>query len=135
MTAIGTPSTSPRTSTPACPTAVETGQPGISAVRDLDPILERVGETAETATEHDSDPRLDTRLLPDACDRLVQHGETVPPSCRQGALAPFRSAYARRTMRTASSGSSVTVTSPKSSSEIVPRGRSSARSHASISSQ
>ena len=77
MTAIGTPSSDPEHERRRRgPTAVETGQPGISEYGISTRVLELVREPAEPAAEHDADARLERRRLADARDRGVEaHAE------------------------------------------------------------
>src|SRR5687768_17359124 len=104
------------------------GPAGDFAVRDLDRVLDRVREAAETAAEDDTHLRAKRHPTRDRLDRLVELRAHAEPSCRRSAtIATIRS--------TASSRSSVTISRSKSWGETSPSTSISSRTHSSISSQ
>ena len=66
---------------PAWPTAVETGQPGISPYGISTRSSKLVGEAAEPAPEHHADARHELRLLADPAYGVVE----ITTSPRRGA--------------------------------------------------
>ena len=108
--------------------AVETGHPGNLAVRDLDGILDRVGEAAEAASERDAHLRSQLGPRRDRVDGRVELRTHADPSFRRSpTIAVIRS--------TASRGSSVTMRRSRSWGETSPSASISSRTQSSISSQ
>ena len=96
-------------------------------VRDLDRLLDRVGERSQPAPEHDADRRLHTAPCPHDLDGVVELAQ-VDPSCpRCSIIVTIHS--------TASAGSSVRRRSARSSAETSPSASISPRTQSSISSQ
>ena len=76
----------PRTSVPACPAAVEGGQPGISAYADLDRVGDGVREASEAAAEHDPDRGSKLGTARDRSDRGVQGLAQADPSSARASI-------------------------------------------------
>ena len=74
ITASGTPAIVPRTSRPACPTAVDDGQPGISSYGISTASSSSSARGAEPGPEHDPNAWLERRAAPDQRDGSLQVG-------------------------------------------------------------